>query len=112
MPRGGRRPGAGRKKGSATKKTRAVANRVAREGITPLEVLVAAMRKHYDDGELDKAASIAADAAPYCHPRLAAVQHSGNPRQPIQVIERLELVDGHASQTTEGPSRPAPVSAE
>jgi hypothetical protein len=35
--RGGKRPGSGRKKGSATKKTREIADRAAAEGITPLE---------------------------------------------------------------------------
>ncbi len=73
MPKGGVRAGAGRPPGSPNRKTRAIAERVAAEGITPLEVMMKAMRAHYDKGELDQAASIAKDAAPYMHPRLTAV---------------------------------------
>jgi hypothetical protein len=82
---GGRRPGAGRKPGSATKKTREIAERAAADGITPLEVMIQAMRSHYEANRLDEAASIAKDAAPYMHPRLQAIQHSGDPdnREPI-----------------------------
>ncbi len=75
MSRGGARTGAGRKKGQATKKSQEVADRAAGEGITPLEVMLKAMR-HYDTlNDHDKAASIAKDAAPYMHPRLSAIQH-------------------------------------
>lgn len=95
--RGGARIGAGRKKGSATKKTRAIADRAAGEGLTPLEVVLKTMRalveasdklekKPKAPGEkqttspLDlmvEASSVAKDAAPYIHPRLSAVEHSG-----------------------------------
>jgi hypothetical protein len=74
---GGRRPGAGRKKGSATQRTRKtnlLAQKAAREGPQPLQVMLDAMRDHYDKGELDAAAEIAKAAAPYCHPRLQSVQ--------------------------------------
>jgi hypothetical protein len=40
---GGKRPGAGRKKGSLTQKTREVAEKAASAGITPLEVMLEAM---------------------------------------------------------------------
>ena len=85
--KGGKRPGAGRKKGSVTKKTREIADRAAAEGITPLEVMIAAMRAHYDakPPRLDEAAAIAKDAAPYMHPRLAAVEHSGEGGGPMKV---------------------------
>jgi hypothetical protein len=77
MPRGGKRPGAGRKAGSAHKKTRTVADRAAEEGITPLEVMLAIMQDHYRAKRYEEAASVARDAAPYCHPRLAAIKHTG-----------------------------------
>ena len=85
--KGGKRPGAGRKMGSVTKKTREIADRAAAEGITPLEVMIAAMRAHYDaePPRLDEAAAIAKDAAPYMHPRLAAVEHSGEAGGPMKV---------------------------
>lgn len=95
--RGGARKGAGRKPGSTTKKTREIADRAAEEGITPLEVMLKAMREFVlraeqmlpDDVELvnnravtrlsllAEAADVAKDAAPYIHPRLAAIEHTG-----------------------------------
>lgn len=76
--RGGKRVGAGRKPGSATKKTREIADRAASQGITPLEVMLGAMQSFWDGGDVEKAASIAKDAAPYMHPRLAAIEHTGS----------------------------------
>lgn len=71
--RGGARKNAGRKKGTASVKTREVADRAASEGITPLEVMLHAMREAYDANDLVVASRHAKDAAPYIHPRLANV---------------------------------------
>lgn len=90
--RGGKRPGAGRPKGAATKKTREIADRAAEEGITPLEVMLEAMNHFRSAGELEKAAGIAKDAAPYMHPRLAAVEHTGKDGGPMENVTRIELV--------------------
>ncbi len=89
MPRGsspGERRG-GRQKGSGNKKTREIAEKAAESGITPLEVMIEAMRFHHrraqkandeKKGEhLKEAATMAEKAAPYMHPRLAAVEHTG-----------------------------------
>ena len=73
LTHGGRRAGAGRTLGAATKKTRAIADQAAAEGITPLEVMLNAMRAALLEGDLPFAVSIARDAAPYCHPRLSAI---------------------------------------
>lgn len=75
--RGGARKGAGRPKGAATKRSREIADRESQNGITPLEVMLKAMRAHVDKNDLDAAASIAKDAAPYMHAKLASVQHQG-----------------------------------
>ena len=48
---GGRRPGSGRKPGSANIKTREIADRAAKEGITPLEVMIRAMRAHVAEAD-------------------------------------------------------------
>lgn len=103
MASGGKRLGAGRKRGSATKRTREIAERALAEGITPLEVMLENMNfarteakrvlgmlidsgtplpeKFNELGELLKframAQEAAKDAAPYMHPRLAAVEHTG-----------------------------------
>lgn len=51
MAVGGARPNAGRKPGGANQKTREIADRAAREGITPLEVMLKAMREHVEHSE-------------------------------------------------------------
>jgi len=75
--RGGARKGAGRKAGSATQKTREIADKAAAAGVTPLEVMLEAMHSFRATGDLEKAASFAKDAAPYIHPKLAAIEHTG-----------------------------------
>ena len=86
MPRGGKREGAGRKKGSKTTRTQEVALRAIEEGITPLEVMLGAMREAWERSDKDGAARFARDAAPYVHPRLAAVEHTGKDGQPIELV--------------------------
>ncbi len=73
MPSGGKRKGAGRPAGAATRKTRAIADQAAAEGLTPLEVMLRAMRLHATAERWDDAAAIAKDAAPYIHARLSSV---------------------------------------
>lgn len=92
--KGGKRSGAGRPKGTATKKTREIADKAAAEGITPLEVMLHAMR--YSFGEFEKtlvvdhlvaASSFAKDAAPYMHPRLTTI--AGDPKAPLGLTVSL-----------------------
>lgn len=101
--RGGTRKNSGRKSGAATKKTREIADKAAQEGITPLEVMLKAMREFVVKAEamgqdeikvvdnkaitrlslMNAAAGVAKDAAPYIHPRLAAIEHTGKDGQPL-----------------------------
>ena len=83
MGHGGKRPGSGRKPGSRTQKTREIAERAAAEGLEPLEVMLKAMRLLVDEGKWSEASTIAKDAAPYCHPRLSAVEVAGKDGGPI-----------------------------
>lgn len=86
MPRGGKRPGAGRKKGQVTKATvfrQEMLARAAADGISPLEVIMTAMRNAWAANDHEKAVEYAVSAAPYVHPRLAAVEHSGNQDKPL-----------------------------
>ncbi len=103
MPRGGKRPGAGRKKGSVNKQTRqrrAQIKEAAERGVSPLDVMLEAMRHHHEAGDLDAAAKVAQAAAPYVHPRLGAVTVKGDPAQPIRLIEELVIVDGNANPSS------------
>lgn len=80
MSHGGKRPGAGRRKGQVSQQTearKAVAMQALSEGISPLDVMLKAMRNAWSEGDEKAAAAFAKEAAPYVHPRLAAVEHSG-----------------------------------
>lgn len=92
MPRGGVRPNAGRKAGTANKRTREIADQVALTGSTPLEVMLSAMEAAREAGDARGAAFYAQMAAPYVHPRLSAVQASvdGNVRAQIQIVSEFE----------------------
>jgi hypothetical protein len=82
---GGARPGAGRKPGSANKKTREIADKAAASGVTPLQVmldtmaeLVEAAKDQQGEARLKlmiTASEVAKCAAPYIHPRLASIEH-------------------------------------
>lgn len=84
--RGGARPGSGRKKGGKNARTRAIADKAAAEGITPLEVMIQAMRDRWADKDVTGALEAAHMAAPYMHPRLAAVENTGQGGGPLQII--------------------------
>ena len=87
--RGGKRVGAGRKPGSVTKKTREIADKAMRDGVTPLEVMLEAMREAYRDSGAKAAFVYAKDAAPYLHPRISATELSGpggGPLMPTTIL--------------------------
>lgn len=91
MARGGKRTGAGRPRGAASQRSKAIADRASTEGLTPLEVMLKAMRRHAEKDEWDEASAIAKDAAPYMHPRLASMQHSGPNGGPIPTVDLTNM---------------------
>lgn len=88
--KGGKREGAGRKKGSLGKKTREIAEKAAKSGITPLEYMLKVMRSESADPERRDA--MARAAAPYIHPRLEAIAVSGPNGGPIETKD-LSMTD-------------------
>lgn len=72
MARGGARPGAGRKPGSVTTRTREIAEKAADEGITPLEYMLAILRNEAADPA--QRFEAAKHAAPYIHPKLSSIE--------------------------------------
>lgn len=72
---GGARSGSGRKKGAVVTKTREIADRAIQEGLTPLEYMLQVLRDEGEDPERRFEAAKA--SAPYIHPRLAAIEHTG-----------------------------------
>jgi hypothetical protein len=113
MGRGGARPGAGRKPGTATRRTREIAERAMIEGETPLEYMLRVMRDPAVDHE--RRDEMARAAAPYIHPRLTAVAVKGLPGElaqsaasgddltrliaPFRSALRLPMIDGVVADT-------------
>ena len=93
MARGGSRPGAGRKPGTPgqrgqkpiTKARKAVAEKILSGDITPLEVMIKAMRNADAEGNAREAAFYANLAAPYVHPRLSSVSAQQTVQGQLQV---------------------------
>ena len=104
MARGGTRIGAGRPKGAATKRTREIADKAATEGLTPLEVMLKAMNEHVAKKEWDAAAALAKDAAPYMHPKLQSVMHTGDKENPVVTDNtiRIEFVSADDNDGADG----------
>lgn len=90
MPRrGGARKGAGRPRGSANKLTTEIAAKALAQGVTPLEVMLDAMRNAFDGGNMKEATTYANMAAPYCHPRLNAVSSDTRVQAELVVIDEF-----------------------
>jgi hypothetical protein len=91
VPRGGARPNAGRRKGVRNKLTTTRAEIIAKaanSGLTPLEFMLEVLRD--ETKPFKDRFDAACHAAPYVHPRLAAVEHSGNEDKPLAI----EVVSG------------------
>lgn len=73
----------GRRKGTPNRASAAMAAEIAKSGETPLEYMLRVMRDQtIDRGRRD---DMARAVAPYVHPKLAAVEHTGEGGGPIQV---------------------------
>lgn len=98
----------GRQKGTVNKRTAAklaLVEQATSEGISPLEVMLGAMREAWGNGDKAGAANFAKDAAPYIHPKLSNVQHSGDADNPLETVTRIEL---SAPEGINGSNRTAP----
>lgn len=106
--KGGKRAGAGRKKGVPNKRTAKVQAAVEASGITPLDFMLRIMRT--EPGEIEDERVLqsvmelrfeaAKAAAPYVHARLAAVEmkHSGK----IRTVTELSDADLAAIASSSG----------
>jgi hypothetical protein len=90
---GGARPGAGRKPGAVTTKTREAADRDARaDGIEPLALILERMRAEYAARNYDKAAALAVSVLPYRHPRLGQIMPGPADDAPLTDARRAALL--------------------
>lgn len=92
----------GRKKGVRNKATAKKAEQIAESGLTPLDFMLSIMRGEAAPEDADPAQKIAFHtlrfeaakaAAPYVHPKLAAIEHTGPDGGPIQTadVSNMEL---------------------
>lgn len=90
---GGTRNGAGRKKGIPNKKTQELQEKVASEGITPLDFMLDIMRN--EDEDPFRRYQAARDSAPFIHPKLAAQALQVGPIDCVEdIIESLRKKGG------------------
>lgn len=97
----------GRKKGVKNKATAAKARAIAASGVTPLDFMLGIMRAPQptpEDGEepavfvaryvgwRDRALDAAKAAAPYVHPKLANIEHTGKDGGAIQSKVSVEFI--------------------
>jgi hypothetical protein len=65
----------GRKKGTPNKASAARAEEIAASGLTPLDFMLQVLRD--ESNPQDVRLDAASKAAPFVHPKLAAIEHSG-----------------------------------
>lgn len=82
---GGKRPGAGRPKGSPDRKLKAQREAIAASGLMPLDYMLNILR---DDTAPAARRDWAADkAAPYLHPRLQSTNLTGVVRVRVRIVD-------------------------
>ncbi len=67
---------------------------------TPLDVMLRAMEDAMERNDLAAAHNFAKDCAPYVHPKLSAVEHSGDADNPV-VTKDVSMVDRPVRETRE-----------
>jgi hypothetical protein len=90
MARGGSRAGAGRKAGAPNKATAQQREAIAASGLTPLDYMLSIMRD--EENPKDMRLDAANKAAPFVHPKLAAIEHSGG--MTLTHEDALDELDG------------------
>lgn len=90
-PKGQSKSG-GRKKGTPNKATAKREAEIAKSGKTPLQFLIERMRN--TKASMAERIDCAKAAAPYVHPKLASVEHSGDGGGPL-VVEIVRFSDAH-----------------
>lgn len=89
MALGGKREGAGRKKGAVNKKTKEVQEKAKEYGITPLEFMLQTLNNSSHPHDVRAAA--ARDAAPYVHSKMpTALNVNANITMHEQALSDLE----------------------
>jgi hypothetical protein len=108
VPRGGKRAGAGRPRGSLCKKTlqrQQLLEQAAAGALMPLPLMLDVMRQHFEAGRLAEAVAVAIAAAPFCHPKLSAIEMQvSNAELDAQIEVQLQKRAGAARPAADGPT--------
>src|SRR5512132_321653 len=80
---GGKRPGAGRPRGAASRANEEVRQEAAATGELPLAYMLRIMRD--PSQPVSRRDEMARAAAPFCHSRLSSVEHSGEIARPTVI---------------------------
>lgn len=91
MPRGGKRPGAGRPNGAKARKTICVQSKLEKLGCDPFEGMFEVAQQAKLDGDNKLYFDVMRELAKYVSPTLKAVEHSGDPEAPL-VLKKVELI--------------------
>jgi hypothetical protein len=105
MARGGKRPGAGRKKGTPNRASAARELEAQASGETPADVLLGAMREFWRlakestsarkrDAHIRAAVAVARDAAPYFHAKRLPTADPDGAAGATEVVHRVEVIGG------------------
>ncbi len=89
--KGGKRLGAGRKKGIPNRASAAREAAIAASGLTPLDYMLSTMRNETKPVALRL--DMAKAAAPYVHPRLASVEQTGDVAKPEPLSFTINFVE-------------------
>jgi hypothetical protein len=73
----------GRQKGTPNRATAAKAQEIAESGLTPLQFMLDVMRD--PSQEYPVRMDAAKSSAPYVHPKLASIEHTGDPDNPVVI---------------------------
>ena len=80
----------GRQKGTLNRKTQEVITEITASGLTPMEFMLMVMRDESE--EMPRRLDAAKNVAPYVHPRLATIEHTGKDGDPlIQNADPMEI---------------------
>jgi hypothetical protein len=101
--RGGKRPGAGRQKGAPNKATAERQAAIAASGEAPLDYMIRVMRDQ--SAPVERRDEMAKAAAPYVHPRLAAIEYaetiSGKPLAQMSDEELMAIIQQGQAEEAE-----------
>src|SRR5215470_9794302 len=89
VPRGGKRPGAGRPRGAISKSTRAILEAAAAHGEMPLDYMLRVMRD--PDAPAARRDEMAKAAAPYLHARLQPAPDAALDEGPVVPVLNVTI---------------------